>query len=273
MAFRSQKETYDSNTPSGSSSRTSMNRQYRRSPKRNTIQSHRESISNSSVHTVSPAATSRDVFDSPEQNSGEDPSISHHKYFYSLEKATFRSRNQSQSSIGTVREAGSARSSIATSTPKQEIHSLNMSSFEDEDESPNDRFEVSAPVLILPDPVYEARAREARALESKVARVASMKCSVEEVIVLQKEVDRWLTEANAPDAVREPSSSSSPSLTLLLPQSNGLFLSSLLLKAIIANHFVFSDASKAAKNTETSLKLRVDDLEFEKGRLVLELHE
>ena len=248
-----------------------MNRQYRRSPKGNTIQSHRESISNSSVHTISPAAPSKDVFDSPEQNSGEVPSISHHKYFYSLEKATFRSRNQSQSSLDTVREAGSARSSTATSTPKQEIRSLNIPSFEDEEESPNDRLEASAPVFS--DPAGEARAREARALESKVARVGSMECSVEEVIVLQKEVDRWLTEAAAADVVRVPFSSSSPSLTLLLLQSNGLFLSSLLLKAIIANHFVFSDASKVAKNTETSLKLKVDDLELEKGRLELELHE
>ena len=270
MAFLSRKETYDSNTPSGSSSRTSMNRQYRRSPKGNTIRSHRESISNSSVHTISPTATSRDVFDSPEQNSSEVLSISHHKYLYSLEKATVRFRNQSQSSLDTVREAGSARSSTATSTPKQEIRSLNIPSFEDEDQSPNDRLEASTPVS--PDPAGEARAREARALESKVARVGSMECSAEEVIVLQKEVDRWLTEVTAADAVCVPSSSSSLSLTLLLPQSNGLFLSSLLLQAIIVNHFVLSDTSKAAKNTETSLNLKVDDLKLEKGRLELELH-
>jgi hypothetical protein len=49
-------------------------------------------------------------------------------------------------------------------------------------------------------------------------------------------------------------------------------LSSLLLKAILANHVAFSDASKAAKNTETSSKLKVDGLEHEKGRLEVELH-
>ncbi len=101
-----------------------------------------------------------------------------------------------------------------------------------EDDFPNDLLlKASAP--IFPDP-NEARAREARVLESKVARVASKKCSVEEVTALQ--------------------------------------LSSLLLKAILTNHVAFSDASKAARNAETSLKLKVDELEHEKGRLEVELH-
>lgn len=102
--------------------------------------------------------------------------------------------------------------------------------------------------------------------------MASKKCSVEEVTALQKEVDRWLTEVTAADAVRVPSSSSSPSLTFSPSQSIALFLSSLLLKAILANHVAFSDASKAAKNTESSLKLKVDGLEHEKSRLEVELH-
>jgi hypothetical protein len=139
-----------------------------------------------------------------------------------------------------------------------------------EDDFPNDLLlKASAP--IFPDP-NETRAREARLLESKVARVASKKCSVEEVTALQKEVDRWLTEVTAADAVRVPSSSSSPSLTLSHPQSAALFLSSLLLKAILTNHVAFSDASKAARHTEASLKLKVDELEHEKGRLEVELH-
>jgi hypothetical protein len=108
-------------------------------------------------------------------------------------------------------------------------------------------------------------------LESKVARVASKKCSVDEVIALQTEVDRWLAEVTAADAVRVPSSSSSPSLTVSPPQSIGLFLSSLLLKAILANHVSFSEATKVAQNTETSLKLKVDELELEKGRLEVDL--
>ena len=139
-----------------------------------------------------------------------------------------------------------------------------------EDDFPNDLLKGSAPVY--PDP-GEARARDARMLESKVARVASKKCSVEEVTALQQEVDRWLTEVTAADAVRAPSSSAqSSSLTRSHIQSSALHLSSLLLKAILANHHAFSDASKVAKHAEASLKLKVDELEHEKGRLEVELH-
>ncbi len=110
-------------------------------------------------------------------------------------------------------------------------------------------------------------------LESKVARVASKKCSVEEVNALKQEVDRWLTEVAAADAVRAPSSSAqSSSLTPSHIQSSSLYLSSLLLKAILANYVAFSDASKAAKLAEASLKLKVDELELEKGRLEVEFH-
>ena len=140
MAFPSRKETYDSNTPPDLSSRESMNEaQYRtnnrRSSKRTVIQSYRGSISNSSVHTTSTAATNKGLFDCSGPNLGGVPSISHCKSFYSLEKSTFRFGNQSQSTVGTVR-SGSVRSSTATSTSKQEIRSLNIPSFEDEDESP-----------------------------------------------------------------------------------------------------------------------------------------
>ena len=102
--------------------------------------------------------------------------------------------------------------------------------------------------------------------------MASKKCSVEEVTALQKEVDHSLTEVTTTDAVCVPSSSSRPSLTLSHPQSSALFLSSLLLKAILANHVAFSKASNAAKNAEASLKSKVDELELEKGRLEVELH-
>ncbi|KAF8504516.1 hypothetical protein F5888DRAFT_1916664 [Russula emetica] len=154
---------------------------------------------------------------------------------------------------GTVRlirfDFNGSNSNSGTSTPRRSPTSPRPPLIEDD--FPNDLLKASAPVL--PDP-GEARAREARVLEARVARVASKKCSVEEVIALQKEVDRWLNEVNAADA------------------SIALLLSSLLLKAILANHVAFSDASKAAKNTETSLKLKVDELELEKGRLEVELH-
>ena len=267
MLFPSRKESNDSNTPSDLSSRTSViGALYRRSRKGTTIQSNRGSISNSSIHT-----TSEDQwqFDYTEQYPGGVYSISHPKSIHSLEKSAFTFRNQSQSTVGTIREVGSVRGSIATFTSTQEIRSSNIPSFEDEDESPNDLLKASAPGF--PDP-NEACAREARVLESKVARVASRNFSVEEVASLQKEVDRWLTEVTAADAVRVLSSSSSPSLTLPHPQSTALFLSSLLLKATLVNHFVFSDASRAAKDTEMSLRSKVDELELEKGRLEVELH-
>ena len=140
-----------------------------------------------------------------------------------------------------------------------------------EDDFPNDLLlKASAPSF--PDS-GEARAREGRMLETKVARVASKKCSVEEVTALQQEVDRWLTEVAAADAVRAPSSSAqSSSLTSWHIQSSALYLSSLLLKAILANHVAFSEATKAAKHAEASLKLKVEELELEKGRLEVELH-
>jgi hypothetical protein len=172
---------------------------------------------------------------------------------------------------GTVRlirfDFTGSNSNSGTSTPRRSPTSPRPPLIEDD--FPNDLLKASGPVF--PDP-GETRAREARVLESRVARVASKRCSVEEVTALQKEVDRWLTEVTAADAVRVPSSSSSPSLTLTHPQSIALVLSSLLLKAILANHVAFSDASKAAKNTETSLKLKVDELELEKGRLEVDLH-
>jgi hypothetical protein len=57
-----------------------------------------------------------------------------------------------------------------------------------------------------------------------------------------------------------------------MQQSTALLLSSLLLKAILANHTVFSDAYKVAKNSEMSLKLQVDELNREKLELEAELH-
>ncbi|KAI0286002.1 kinase-like domain-containing protein [Russula aff. rugulosa BPL654] len=137
MAFRSRKETYDSNPPSDLSSPTSMDGAlYRRSSESEgtTIQSYRASISNSSVHNTSTAATRKDLLDYSEQNAGGVVSISHCKSFHSLEKPAFHCSNQSQSTVSTIHEAGSVRTSTA-STSKHKIRSLNVPSFVDEDES------------------------------------------------------------------------------------------------------------------------------------------
>ena len=156
MAFPSRRETHDSNTPSDSSSRTSMNgAQYRRSSKRTTIQSYQGSISNSSGHTTSTAASPRDpLFNNSEQNSGGAPSIYYPKSTHSREKATFRFRNQSQSTVGTIREAGSVSSYTATSSSKQTTRSLNTPSFEGEDEFPLPSTPRSSPYNLstLPEP-------------------------------------------------------------------------------------------------------------------------
>jgi hypothetical protein len=97
---------------------------------------------------------------------------------------------------------------------------------------------------------------------------------VEEITTVQIEIDCWLTELTVIDidAVCVPSSSLSPSLTASHPQSSALSLSSSLIKAMLAHLVAFSDASKSAKRTEASLRLKLDKLELEKGRLEADLH-
>lgn len=148
MSFSSQEETYDSDTPSSSSSRTSIDGfvlHYRSS--KETIQTYQGSISNSSAHTNT-AVIHEDLFGFSEQ--GPLPSVSHHssdltntrlsligdgKSLYSLEKQTSGSRNQSQSTVCTIPEPESNGGATATSTQGHEFRSLNRSSVEDEDES------------------------------------------------------------------------------------------------------------------------------------------
>jgi hypothetical protein len=133
MGFSSQAETHDSNTPSNASSHTSTigNAPYR-SSSRETIQSYQESISNSSVHTTSTASTHGDLFGHSGQGPDRDFPIPDHKSSHSLEKRTFGLRNQSLSTVCTIREPESDRGSIETSTPEQELRSLSLPSLENE---------------------------------------------------------------------------------------------------------------------------------------------
>ena len=129
MGFSSQEEIHDSNTPSSAaSSYTSIidNARYRRSS-RETIQSYQESISNSSVHTTSTATTHEDPISPSGQGSDRDFPIPDHKSSHSLEKRTFDLRNQSLSTVCTIREPESDRSSLETSTPEQELRSSSLS--------------------------------------------------------------------------------------------------------------------------------------------------
>ncbi len=124
MAFPSRKDTYDSYTPSISSSRTSRNGSLYRKSSNETIQSYQESISNSSVHTTSTVATRKDLFDCLGQGSGGNTSNSDLKSPHAFEKPTFGFRNQSQSTVGTTREAEFDSNSTPPSTPKPELRSL-----------------------------------------------------------------------------------------------------------------------------------------------------
>ncbi|KAF9025229.1 hypothetical protein BDZ89DRAFT_1040659 [Hymenopellis radicata] len=94
---------------------------------------------------------------------------------------------------------------------------------------------------------------EARKLEDKVAKVAFKKSSVEEVSNLHQELEDWMIAAKAGDQV--------PSL----------FLSAALLRAILMNHVAHSEATKHARQTEASLKSRIDDTEISLGKVEAEL--
>ena len=134
MGFSSQKETHDSNVPTNTSSHSSItgNVLYRRSSKE-TIQPYRGSISNSSMHTTSTATTHEEDLSGPSWGQGPDRNlpIPDHKSSHSLEKLTFGDRNQSLSTVYTIREPESDRSSIEASTPTQELRSLSLASLED----------------------------------------------------------------------------------------------------------------------------------------------
>ena len=144
MRFSSRDETCDSNTPWSSSSLPSVNGGVRR------IFSN-ETISNSSVHTMSTADAHKDLSDfsaqcyppavshhhSSESSAGQHPSISHAKSSHSLGKPTCLTRNQSLSTMCTTREPNSddgdsdSRSTASPSTPKQEPSSF-LPALEDE---------------------------------------------------------------------------------------------------------------------------------------------
>jgi hypothetical protein len=175
MSISSQNVTYDSYTPSGSSSsnRTSINGALYHKSSEESLQSYQGSISNSSAHT-STAANDKDPFElsgqdpvfhhSSDSSSGRDPSISDHKSFHSLLKTPFAFRNQSVSTVCTTREPESNRSSTAASTPSQKSRSLSILSLENEAESSlpsTSRSSPTIPILITdpspspsPSPTY-----------------------------------------------------------------------------------------------------------------------
>ncbi|KAF7377519.1 RING-type domain-containing protein [Mycena sanguinolenta] len=96
--------------------------------------------------------------------------------------------------------------------------------------------------------------QDARRLEAKVAKVAAKKCSVEEVTTLHKELQEWLMSDTKPD-----------------DDTSSLTLSAALLRAILMNHLAHSEASRLAKNVETNLKTKLDDLETAYSQLDAEM--
>ncbi|VDC00499.1 unnamed protein product [Peniophora sp. CBMAI 1063] len=95
----------------------------------------------------------------------------------------------------------------------------------------------------------------AKRLETRVHKVATVKTGIDEVSALQRELQDWLGEhAQASES------------------NSGLFLSALLLRAIITNHFAFSEAHRVAAQRESNLKARVEELEEQNRRLQAELH-
>lgn len=117
-------------TPSGSSSRISIREAIYHRWSKGSIQSYRQSISNSSVHTVSPADY-KNPFDLPGLgqgrlpfNSNQNCSIPDLKYCDTLDKSMFCLRNESQSTISTTLMAEPEPCFPTLFTPKQEADSL-----------------------------------------------------------------------------------------------------------------------------------------------------
>ncbi|GJE98225.1 hypothetical protein PsYK624_144490 [Phanerochaete sordida] len=97
---------------------------------------------------------------------------------------------------------------------------------------------------------------QAKRLEFKVARVAGKKCSVDEVSTLHKELQDWLT-SSAKAKPRE--------------QISSLELSAALLRAILMNYHAHSEATKAAKQTETQLTRQLEEADRLRHKLESEL--
>ncbi|KAI0731699.1 hypothetical protein C8Q72DRAFT_874699 [Fomitopsis betulina] len=92
-------------------------------------------------------------------------------------------------------------------------------------------------------------------LESKVARVAGKKCSVEEVKHLHQELRNYLSTDKKRDE-----------------QTAALELSAALLHAILVNHVAHKHASDTSKQVENTLRDRLSVVQGEKEELEQELH-
>lgn len=107
-------------------------------------------------------------------------------------------------------------------------------------------------------------------LETKVARVAAKKCSVEEVSALHRELQVWLKDTPTIVKVSLVSRLWPSSLTLCY-QPSSIQLSAALLHAILTNYNAHSEATKSAKHAEMELKDQLEEVEVAKEKLESEL--
>ena len=128
--------------------------------------------------------------------------------------------------------------------------------------------------LLVPDGASRSRP-EVRRLQEKVARVAATKTSVEEVSSLHRELEDWLMNAERDEQVSSPFPHCLPwrisHLTSCVSQTQGLYLSALLLRAILMNNSAHAEASKNAKSLENSLNAKIDELEESREKVEMEL--
>ncbi|TCD68123.1 hypothetical protein EIP91_011488 [Steccherinum ochraceum] len=94
---------------------------------------------------------------------------------------------------------------------------------------------------------------DTKMLEHKVARIAAKKCSVEEVAGLHKELQDWLAVNKIGD------------------KTMSLYLSSMLLRAILMNHQAVSESNKTQRNIESQLREQLEQAESTKHKLDTEL--
>ena len=117
MISSSQKETYESNTPSGSSTRTSIDGVLHHRSSKETTQSY---LSNSSVHTTT-AVVREDLFGVSEQGPVSSNTrlslILDDKSLHSLEKLSFKFGNQSQSTVCTIRDEIKSQANVGVNDP------------------------------------------------------------------------------------------------------------------------------------------------------------
>ncbi|KAI5122837.1 hypothetical protein M0805_003132 [Coniferiporia weirii] len=147
-----------------------------------------------------------------------------------------------------VRSPRSAVTSARTSRDPSRATSRERGIFDTIDE---DRQPLSFDLSHLDVGKHKERAVE---LEKKVAKVATKRCSAEEVQALQKELADWVS-VNKTMSVGDNQ------------QHTAIQLSNLLLRAILMNHVAHSEATRVAKGAETQLRSRIADGELIREKL------